>query len=70
MAQREHVWLLVQGQSSFATNALLITQEMLIYVIQREIKGGGAGNVFTGCETPVIKTLKTNDVDENAGLWD
>ena len=58
MAQGEHVLLVGQGQCSFAMGALLIAQELLIYVILQEIRGGAVGIVFTGFGTLIIKAQK------------
>ena len=58
MAQGEHVLLVGQGQCSFAMGALLIAQELLIYVILQEIRGWAVGIVFTGFGTLVIKAQK------------
>ena len=65
MAQGEHALLVGQRQCSFATGALLIAQELLIYVILYEIRGGAVGIVFTGFGTLVIKAQKVYTTSES-----
>ena len=54
-----------QGRCSFVTVAHLTTQELLIYVILHEIRGGTVGIMFTGFGTLVIKAQKEYITSEN-----
>ena len=65
MVQGEHALLVGQRQCSFVTGVLLTAQELLIYVILHEIRGGAVGIVFTGFGTLVIKAQKVYTKSEN-----